>query len=73
MLLIIAAMIIGSTLTAFSLPATGPASPFSGLSGLRLTPQKPPSDTPFSAPALPSPSVEPGKPAQRGSLLNLSV
>ncbi len=72
MLLILTAMIIGSTLTAFSLPAA--ASATTGFSGLKLTPQKPSGDAPFAAiPALSFPSAEPGKPAQRGSLLNLSV
>ncbi len=72
MLLILLGMIIGSSLSAFSLPAA--SSTTSGLSGLRLAPQKQSGDAPFSAPAaLPSPGVTPGQPAQRGSLLNLSV
>jgi hypothetical protein len=72
MLLIILAMITGSSLTAFSLPAA--SSTNSSLSGLRLTPQKPSGDAPFTpSPTLSSPSLDPTKPAQRGSLLNLSV
>jgi hypothetical protein len=65
-------MIIGSSLTAFSLPIG--SSSASGLSGIKLTPQKPAGDAPFSAPSsLSSQSGDPGRALQRGSLLNLSV
>ena len=47
MLLILLAMIIGSSLTAFSSPIGSSAN--TGLSGLRLLPQKPGNDAPFSA------------------------
>jgi hypothetical protein len=71
MLLILAVMIVGSSLAAFSLPI-GSSTP--GLSGLKLTPQKLGGDAPFATPpALPSPSLDSGKPAQRGSVINLSV
>lgn len=72
MLLILAVMIVGSSLAAFSLPIGGGSAP--ALSGLKLTPQKLGGDAPFvTPPALPSPSLDSGKPAQRGSLINLSV
>lgn len=71
MLLILLAMIVGSSLTAFSLPSATSAA--SGLSGIRITPQKPAApDTPFAAP-LASPNLDTTKPAPRGSVLNLSV
>jgi hypothetical protein len=71
MLLILLAMITGAPLTAFSSPIGASAN--AGL-GLRLVPQKPGNDAPFATQnALQAPSVEPGKPAQRGSLINLSV
>jgi hypothetical protein len=72
MLLILIAMIIGSSLAAFSSPIGSSAS--AGLSGLRLAPQKLGGDAPFAAQnALPSPNADPAKPSQRGSLINLSV
>jgi hypothetical protein len=72
MLLILAAMIIGSSLAAFSLPAASSAT--SPLSSLRLTPQRPGNDAPFSAASpLPAAGPDSGKPPQRGSLLNMSV
>jgi hypothetical protein len=65
-------MIIGSSLTAFSSPIGSSAN--AGLSGLRLLPQKPGNDAPFSAQSvLPAPGAASSKPAQRGSLINLSV
>jgi hypothetical protein len=65
-------MIIGSSLAAFSSPI-GPSAN-AGFSGLRLAPQKPGNDAPFAAPnALQAPNADPAKPAQRGSLINLSV
>ncbi len=65
-------MIIGSSLAAFSSPIGSSSN--AGLSGLRLAPQKPGNDAPFTAPnALQSPNADPAKPAQRGSLINLSV
>jgi hypothetical protein len=72
MLLILIAMIIGSSLAAFSSPIGSSSN--AGLSGLRLAPQKPGGDTPFAAQnVLPAPNADPAKPAQRGSLINLSV
>jgi hypothetical protein len=72
MLLILLAMITGASLTAFSSPIGASAN--AGLSGLRLVPQKPGNDAPFSTQnALQAPGVEAGKPAQRASLINLSV
>jgi hypothetical protein len=71
MLLILAAMIIGSSLTAFSSPI---GSSNAGLSGLRLLPQKP-DDAPFSSSnaLAATPNGETGKASQRGTLINLSV
>jgi len=72
MLLILIAMIIGSSLAAFSSPIGSSAN--AGLSGLRLAPQKPGNDAPFAPQnALQAPHADPAKPAQRGSLINLSV
>ncbi len=72
MLLILLAMIIGSSLSAFSLPAANSAA--SGLSSLRLSPQRLSGDAPFNAPSTgPLESSDPTRPLQRGSLLNLSV
>ncbi len=73
MLLILVAMIVGSSLTAFSLPIGSTSG--SGVSGIKVTPQTPSNDAPFSvapsSPALPSQGPQQG--AQRGSLVNLSV
>jgi hypothetical protein len=70
MLLIILAMIVGSTLSAFSLPSATASS----FSGIRLAPQKPAAQTPFiPPPSVTAPSVETGKNVPRGSLLNISV
>jgi hypothetical protein len=72
MLLIFFAMIIGSSLAAFSSPIGSAAN--AGFPGLRLAPQKPGNDAPFAAQnALQAPNADKAKLAQRGSLINLSV